>query len=306
MINERHMVEVREPGRLPVRLLIEDRLPFGRACEGYLLTDTKASRAHLELRPLSTGLEVRDLGSSNGTRVNGATVTAPVPLGPGDRIEVGDTRIVVAPTLTADEDADAIERAVDATVVVKRDELQAALVGSTITIVFSDIVDSTALNDLLGDRAWVQLLARHDSILRAQLDRYEGREVKGQGDGFLMTFPSARHGLVFAIAVQRELDAVRSGTHDFPVRVRMGVHTGEVVHQGGDLFGRHVNLAARVAALGGADEVLVSQLAYDLAAPMGDLVWDPHRVEDLKGIGSQSVHPLRWREGPGHHGSATR
>ena len=115
------------------------------------------------------------------------------------------------------------------------------MVGDTVTMVFSDIVDSTTMTHQLGDAQWYAILGEHNEVVRSQLARYRGNEVKSVGDGFMLTFPSARHGLLFCIAVQRLLAQRRRD--DFPVHIRMGVHTGEAVREGGDLFGGHVNYA---------------------------------------------------------------
>jgi class 3 adenylate cyclase len=163
-------------------------------------------------------------------------------------------------------------------------------------MVFSDIVDSTALNDRLGDQVWFEWLGRHNELLRGQVSRYGGTEIKGQGDGFMLTFPSARHAVLFSISVQRDLQQARSTDPDFGVHVRLGVHTGEVIHQSGDIFGRHVNLAARVAAQGGGDEIVVSRLVHELVSTMGDLDFAEPREAQLKGLpGSHLVYPVRWR-----------
>ena len=116
------------------------------------------------------------------------------------------------------------------------------------------------------------------------LGEFSGTEIKHQGDGFMLSFPSARLGVHFAAALQRELGRRREVETDFPVRVRIGVHTGEVIHVDGDLFGRHVNVAARVAAAAGADEVLVSRLVHDIVNTMGDLRFGAPREMALKGI----------------------
>ena len=133
--------------------------------------------------------------------------------------------------------------------------------------------------------------------MRHHLATHGGREVKGQGDGFLLTFPSARHGALFAVDLQRALARARAQDPAFPVHVRVGVHTGEVIVDSGDIFGWHVNMAARVAGQGGADEVVVSALVHQVLSSADDLAFDPPRAVPLKGLeGTYLVHPLRWRQ----------
>ena len=119
----------------------------------------------------------------------------------------------------------------------RSDELRESVVGGTVTLVFSEIVDSWTLSRQMDEADWAAVAVLYNDTMRGQLTRYRGTQVKSVGDGHLLTFPSARHGLLCAITVQRQLAARRAT--DFPVHVRMGVHTGEAVGSG-DLFGGHV------------------------------------------------------------------
>ncbi len=279
------VVDVTASGRIPLRLVIRDRLPVGRAGEGLILDDERCSRTHCELWVEGRALMVEDRASTNGTFVNGARIVAPTALGPGDVIVVGSTTIVVDPD-AAPAGAEAPGAAsVPAQTAEVLDVLRASVIGGTVTIVFSDIVDSTAIGAGLGDRDWFSLLTRHDEITRGLLVEHSGTEVKHQGDGFMLTFPSARLGVLFAVALQSAFDTERAVNEQFPLHVRVGVHTGEVIHVDGDLFGRHVNLAARVAAQAASDEVLVSRLVHELASSMGDLQFGAPREAVLKGFG---------------------
>lgn len=280
-------------------LAVVSTLPIGRAGTGLLLGDERLSRYHCELRIGPAGeLLIRDAGSSNGTFVNGARLEGEVELAPGDLILIGDTSIAVdhdqAPELP---DAPSPPSGISATVAgVDPAGLKASAVGGTVTLVFSDIVDSTARNAQTGDRAWLELLQVHDRVMRDQLVRHGGTEVKSQGDGFFLTFPSARRGLLFAVSAQQALAELRDEQPDFALHVRIGVHTGEVLHDDGDLFGRHVHLAAHVSAQASSDEVVASTLVYELVAPMGDFEFGPTRQVALKGFdGVQEVREVRWR-----------
>jgi class 3 adenylate cyclase len=146
-----------------------------------------------------------------------------------------------------------------------------------LTVMFTDIVDATARAGRIGDGRWRDLLARHDQLVRAQLARFGGREVKTVGDGFLATFegPPSR-ALRCALAVTAE-------ARELGVDVRVGMHTGECELIGEDVGGMAVHLASRVAGLAGAGEVLVSGTVY------GTVVGGPFEFEDrgmheLKGV----------------------
>ena len=116
----------------------------------------------------------------------------------------------------------------------------------TVTLMFSDIEGSTSLNQALGDEAWLELLKVHDDIVRRQVKSDRGQLVKTQGDSFMVAFKEVPAAVSCAIDIQRALaEAALAQSH--PLRVRIGLHTGEVTKQGRDLFGINVVLAARVA-----------------------------------------------------------
>jgi class 3 adenylate cyclase len=292
---ERRIIEVLEPGRLPIWIAIGDRLPIGRAGDGLLLTDQRLSRHHCEFWLDADNLAVVDNASSNGTFVNGVRIVAATTLLAGDEVVIGDTRILVDPDrVTVDDAKGELEETVLGSL--HRDELKRSVAGGTITIVFSDIVDSTAINTLVGDQTWFALLQRHNELVREITRRQEGTEVRTQGDGFLLTFPSARKAVQFGIEVQSKLAALRSRDSDFTIHIRIGIHTGEVIRDAGEIFGSQVNQAARVAAEGNGDEVVTSRLVYELASPMGDLQFGEPRTVELKGFaGEHAVYPVLWR-----------
>ncbi len=129
----------------------------------------------------------------------------------------------------------------------------------TVAILFSDIEDSTVLTERLGDERWLEVLREHNSIFREQISRHEGYEVKSQGDGFMLAFPDPCEALDCAIEVQRAFaERERDGSGE-SLRVRMGLHTGEVISEEGDYFGKNVILAARIAAQAVGGEILVSE-----------------------------------------------
>lgn len=164
-----------------------------------------------------------------------------------------------------------------------------------VAILFSDIEGSTSLNDRLGDRAWVRLLAVHDKVVRQQVDRHDGHVVKTQGDGFMVGFAGAEAAVRCAVGVQRALDRGRRAGKE-RIAVRVGVHYGSVVHRENDIFGRNVALAARVAALADGGQVLVSEPVADALADVDDLTLGRARSVQLKGIsGEQVVTEVDWR-----------
>jgi class 3 adenylate cyclase len=116
----------------------------------------------------------------------------------------------------------------------------------TITILFSDIEGSTAIIERLGDARWMELLREHNDIVRREKALNGGYEVKTIGDAFMLAFQSVREGLRCAIGIQRAF-AKRNASAKDVIRVRIGMHKGELVKEGDDFFGRHVNFAARVA-----------------------------------------------------------
>ena len=148
--------------------------------------------------------------------------------------------------------------------------------GTVVTLLMTDIVGSTDHADRVGDPAWRQVLERHNWIVRAQLDRYRGIEIATTGDGFLATFSSALAALHAARAITAEVLACG-------VQVRIGVHTGEVEAAHGDVKGLAVHATSRMMAVGGASEVVVSDVARALSAG-GPFDFDPLGEHQLKGI----------------------
>jgi class 3 adenylate cyclase len=144
------------------------------------------------------------------------------------------------------------------------------------TVLFTDIVDSTRKVAELGDRRWRDLLRDHDALVRRELERYRGHEVKTVGDGFLATFDGPARAVTGAAAIR---DAVQP----LGIAVRAGVHTGECELVGEDITGVAVNIAARISALAGPNEVLVSRTVTDLVYGSGIEFADRGQAE-LKGI----------------------
>lgn len=144
------------------------------------------------------------------------------------------------------------------------------------TVLFTDIVDSTRLAAELGDDRWRVLLEQHQRLVREQLERWEGREVKTTGDGFLAVFDGPTRAVECAQAVVAEAPALG-------IEVRAGLHAGEVESMGDDIGGIAVHVAARVAALAGGGSVLVSRTVRDLVTG-SRIELEPAGSHALKGI----------------------
>jgi class 3 adenylate cyclase len=144
------------------------------------------------------------------------------------------------------------------------------------TVMFTDIVDSTSRAAGMGDRDWRDLLERHDAVMRRELERHRGREVKTMGDGFLATFDGPARGIRCALSAT---EAVR----ELGIDIRAGLHTGEVEVMGDDIGGIAVNIGARVGSAAGPGEVLVSRTVTDLVAGSG-IEFVDRGVHALKGV----------------------
>lgn len=144
------------------------------------------------------------------------------------------------------------------------------------TVMFTDIVGSTARAAELGDKGWREIVERHHGVVRALLGRFRGTEVDTAGDGFFATFDGPARGV-------RCAQAIAGAVRDLDLEVRAGVHTGEVETIAGKVGGIAVNVGARVAALAGPSQVLVSSTVRDLVSGSG-LVFADAGEHELKGV----------------------
>jgi pimeloyl-ACP methyl ester carboxylesterase/class 3 adenylate cyclase len=148
------------------------------------------------------------------------------------------------------------------------------------TVLFTDIVDSTAQAAALGDGRWQEVREQHDRLVRGNLARFRGKEIKTMGDGFLATFDGPARGV-------RCAESIAGAVRHLGIEIRAGLHTGEVALEGDDVTGLGVAIGARVGALAQPSEVLVSQTVKDLVAGSG-LEFDDAGEHELKGV------PDRW------------
>jgi class 3 adenylate cyclase/alpha-beta hydrolase superfamily lysophospholipase len=220
-------------------------------------------------------------------RVPAVILSSPSERGPGEYFarRIPGARLVDLPTLRSiyhwvDEDAHEIAiRETRRLAAAAHDE---AIPERTLaTVLFTDIVDSTASAAEHGDRAWAGLLRRHHAVVRGQLDRFRGREVDTAGDGFLATFDGPARAISCGCAI---VERVR----ELGLSVRAGVHTGECEQVGEKVSGLAVHIGARVAAAAQPGEVLVSSTVRDLVAGSG-LEFEERGSHVLKGV------PGEWR-----------
>jgi class 3 adenylate cyclase/alpha-beta hydrolase superfamily lysophospholipase len=181
---------------------------------------------------------------------------------PGADLAVADVRSLVAEFLTGEHMDFEIERVLT-------------------TVLFTDIVASTQHAASLGDREWRAVLDEHDRIVREQLRRFRGHEIKTMGDGFLASFDGPARAI-------RCAEALGDATSSLNVKLRMGLHTGECEVRGDDLGGLAVHIAARIGALAGVGEVLVSSTVKDLVIGSG-IDFADRGEHELKGV------PGSWR-----------
>jgi class 3 adenylate cyclase len=333
------LVVVKQEGRKPLYVEIREPMEIGRECDGILLVDGQASRRHALLSPSGQSVLVEDLGSTNGTLLDGSPISSTVVLLPSAIVRIGDTVVqlvtdrvggaapapaaagpgrstIVAGTPAAatpepafggpvkgvasgpaairETSIDAVARAVESA-----PPPVPAIEGDsgTITIVFSDIESSTQRATSMGDTAWMKVLSAHNDIIKRRVDEWQGTIVKNQGDGFMLTFGGARRALRAMIGVQQDLRQFAEERPEQGVRIRVGVHTGEVIAEDGDIFGKHVMLAARVGGLAEGGQIVVSSLVREIAGARGDLVFGEPAVVALKGIeGEHTVYPLLWED----------
>jgi class 3 adenylate cyclase len=147
------------------------------------------------------------------------------------------------------------------------------------TVMFTDVVGSTEQAADMGDRRWSELLATHESLTRAELDRFRGREIKATGDGFLAVFDGPGRAIRCACAIR---DAVRA----IGIQVRTGLHAGEIELRGDDIGGIAVHIAKRIQALAQPDQVFVSRTVADLVAGSG-IAFAGRGSHALKGVPNQ-------------------
>jgi class 3 adenylate cyclase len=160
------------------------------------------------------------------------------------------------------------------------------------TVLFTDIVESTASTQQLGDAAAHALLQRHNAVVRSALERNSGREIKHTGDGIMASFASPSRALQAAVEIQREIAMGESEI----LRLRIGVNAGEPIEENGDLFGVTVQLASRICDHAAAGQILVADVVRQLTAGKGFAFSSAGEFVPKGMESSVSVFELRWRD----------
>src|SRR5437667_4617715 len=159
----------------------------------------------------------------------------------------------------------------------------------TVTIMFTDVEESTRLLSTRGFTASHEIMKAYETIIDEKVGQHAGRRIKGLGDGFMISFGSARHGVECALDIQQAIADYSKLNPERKLRTRIGLNTGEVVEEGGDIFGAAVNVAARVAGKAKGGEILVSEIVRQLVGPVSEMKFDFRGRYKLKGF------PDRWR-----------
>jgi class 3 adenylate cyclase len=308
------VVAIEGPDQQTLYVAVVQPLEIGRDCAGVVLTDPAISRRHLVMVAYGASVKLSDLGTTNGTTVGDNPMVMNHTLVEGEVVRFGRCSLSLASpgemsssdssaacaTSTGDVyGSDAKATSIDLVVrAVLADSLRPPAEGDvgTVTLVFSDIENSTTRAVDLGDAQWIHVIETHNAIVRRMVARHGGTEVKAQGDGFMLRFRSARSAIACMIDVQRALAAHATAQPMEAVRIRTGIHTGEVIlGDDGDIYGRHVIMAARLSAHARGGEILVSSLVREIVEPRGDVQFGNSRTATLKGLGgSHLVHPVRW------------
>lgn len=172
----------------------------------------------------------------------------------------------------------------------RSDIARVAAPDGTVAIFFSDIEDSTALNERLGDERWVRVLSAHNALVRRAVTRCCGQVVKSQGDGFMVVFGDPADAAQAAVDVQQRLSSRASrALRQSRVRVRIGLHVGATVTHEGDYFGRNVALAARVAAEADGGQILTSDELRSAVTDAGRFRFEPYGELEFKGLADRHV-----------------
>jgi class 3 adenylate cyclase len=165
----------------------------------------------------------------------------------------------------------------------------------SMTVVFTDVEGSTAMLERLGEKRWLEVIRDHNRLVRERVAAHDGVIVKSQGDGFMITFASASAALASAVELQ-EIFSVYSARHaDQQLRVRIGLHTGNVFQERDDFLGKTVVVAARITGRARGGEVLVSGALKEYIEHVTEWRFGPPSDLSLKGLTSpQRVHSVHW------------
>lgn len=172
-------------------------------------------------------------------------------------------------------------------------DLDSLLVEGMVTLMFTDVEDSTRHARELGDRLFTQMMAEHISLVSATTESGQGQVIKTVGDGALLAYSSARSAVVSAIQIQRATEAAAA-----PFQIRIGIHAGDVVRTDSDVMGFAVNKAARVASAAAGGQILLSSVVRELVGHDPAFRFADPFLAELRGIeGVHELVPVVWSEG---------
>jgi adenylate cyclase len=174
-------------------------------------------------------------------------------------------------------------------------ELRSTVSEGTITLVFTDVEDSTSWAERLGDEIWAEIITWHDETIGRIAASHGGIVVKTLGDGAMIAFESTRQAARAAIDIEREMGAYDGKA---PLQLRIGIHIGDVVQTGDDYLGHAVNKAARIAAAASGGQIMVSRVVRAMLGDTPEFVFGNTADVELKGLpGVHEVAPLLWESG---------
>jgi class 3 adenylate cyclase len=164
-----------------------------------------------------------------------------------------------------------------------------------VTVVFTDLECSTEMLEFLGEDRWLEVILTHNRIIRDCVSEHGGQVVKSQGDGFMITFASASAALAWAIEMQRILARYNAANPEQRLRMRIGVHTGNIFQAEKDFLGRAVVLAARITGRARGGQILVSAACREYTNRSGRWRYGAPAELTLKGLASvERVYSLEW------------
>ena len=167
------------------------------------------------------------------------------------------------------------------------------------TVVFTDIEGSTEMMERLGEEAWLEMMRAHNKLVRGVVAKCGGDVVKSQGDGFMLVFRSASSALSCAVELQRAVSRFNVADRARSLRVRIGVHTGNIFKLEEDFFGRAVVLAARITGRAHGGQVLVSAASKQYTEHLSPWTYAAPTSLTLKGLAeAQRVYSLDWQAVP--------
>ena len=305
----------------PAEYLVTDHaMVVGRepACDIQIMSNY-VSRRHFQIEPDGQDFRFVDLGGKNPVLLNGQPIANGSTVVPGDSLSIADVYIDAVGDMLTTGTVVFVPKAAAApapppeparptaggsrpatspgTGIQGMWQGQNMGPGGTLTIMFTDLEKSTNMVTELGEREAYRVMSLHNSILREQLTAFRGHEAKRVGDGFLVLFASARDALNCAVGIQRNLEKSPPGAFG-PIRVRIGIHVGEVLWDENDIFGSAVNFSARVMSQADGTEILISALLREMIAISGEFTFGEPRVVPLKGFkGEHALTPVIWAEG---------